>query len=364
MQTEIGLRELAKIANVDVSTISRALNRNPRISKERAQAIRELAARNGYRPKPMRSNRKNAIGVLIGSNDTERIGGAGEFFLERLAWLAQRVLSCKNFHVNVECFLRDSDGARLPAVLLENRVDGVLIAGHPSQAFVARIRELGIPAVAVNDSFSRIGIPCVCSYPRQAIEQAVLRLAAWGHRRFAFLMNDTQFPTSETKLSAFRQALAQVDIPFAPEYLVDHLPSEIPGGREGIRRLCDSVPDAMPTAIFCTNDWVALGAIMELMDAGKRIPRDVSIVGHDDVAFARMLNPALTTISRSEETLVSDAVNLLLDIIGGAPVPGKDLFIGGEVIWRGSTGPAPGHGASLSGETAGKPQEAAIDGHP
>ncbi len=329
------------MAEVDVSTVSRALNRDPRISKERAFAIRELAKINGYMPKPIRSNRKKAIGVLIGSSEPDRIGGAGEFFLARMAWLAQRVLGDKSIHVNVECFLRNSGGEKLPAVLMENRVDGVLIAGHPSPEFVSRIRSLGIPAVAVNDSIDRIGIPCVCSCPSAVIEEAVIRLAAWGHRRFAFLMNNSEFTTSKTKIYAFRNALAKVDIPFSSDFLVDGLPWEIPGGRQGIKELKQRGSAHMPTAIFCTNDWVALGAVMEIIASGMRIPQDVSIIGHDDVAFSRTLEPSLTSISRSELSMVSSAITLLLDMIDKKKSPRKDILIEGEVIWRNSTGPAP-----------------------
>ena len=336
---KVGLRDLARIAAVDVSTVSRALNHDSRVSESRAKTIRDLARREGYRPKPIRSKRTQAIGILIGSNQLDRIGGVGEHFLERIAWVAQQVLSEQRMHVNVECYLRSSDGKRLPAIIQENRVDGVLLAGHPSAEFVERIREHGIPAVAINDSAARLNIPCVRSDPRKAMHEAILRLAAWGHRRFGLLMNDLEYPTSKARVEAYHAALADINIESDPNWVVSDLPHEITGGREGVRELIRR--GDMPTAILCCNDWVALGAFMELQAHGIKVPQDVSLVGHDDVSFCKTIEPRLTSISRSEQGMVSEGVRLLLEMIGGSQAVAEDTSVEGKVVWRESAGPAP-----------------------
>ena len=334
------LRRLAEIAGVDVSTISRALHGDPRISDQRMAAIRDIARREGYRPQPLRTRRTAAIGLVLASDSRERIGGAGEHFLQRIAWIASRQLAARDLHANLECVLRDVD-EDVPAIVRENRVDGVLVAGHPQTSLVRSIVSLGLPVVAINDTFERLGVPCVCSDPSAAIQKTVRTLAELGHRRFALLLNDFDRPTSRTRLDAFRSALAALGIPVRDDWILGDLPGEIPAGREGVERLW-SGRGARPTALLCCNDWVALGALFALLKRGIDVPGHVSVVGHDDVAFATTLDPPLSTIARPEETIVSEALRLLLD----APtrpeeVPPTDILVPGRVVWRGTTGPAP-----------------------
>lgn len=347
---KLGLRDLARLASVDVSTVSRALKHDPRVSDARGKMIRELARREGYRPKPLRSKRTQAVGVLIGSDRPDRIGGVGEHFLERIAWIAQQVLSERRMHVNLECFLRDA-GAKLPAVVQENRVDGVLIAGHPPVEMVRRIREHGIPVVAINDTAARLDVPCVRSDPRKAIHDAILRLAAWGHQRFGLLMNDLEYPTSKARVEAYEAALASIDIATDSDTIVSDLPGEISGGREGVRELAKR--GDLPTALLCCNDWVALGALMELQSHGIAVPGRVSLIGHDDVSFCTALEPTLTSISRSEHAMVSKGVDLLLGQIEDGGAAAEDHLVKGGVVWRASTGPAPDRAAaSASNKTS------------
>ncbi len=343
---KVGLRDLARMAAVDISTVSRALRHDPRISETRARMIRELARREGYRPRPLRSKRTRAIGVLIGSDRPGSIGGPGEHFLARIAWIAQQLLGRRRMHVNLECFLRNAGGHALPAVIHENRVDGVLIAGHPPVEMVARIREQGLPAVAINDTAARLGIPCLRSDPRRAMREAIIRLAAWGHQRFGLLMNDLECPTSRARLEAYEETLAAIDIPVDGDLVVSELPGEIAGGREGVRALAKR--GELPSALLCCNDWVALGALMELQGRGVAVPGQVSIVGHDDVPFCATLEPALTSISRSEQVMVSRALAMLFDQIEGRPAPADDRLVEGSVVWRDSTGAAPARSAAAN----------------
>lgn len=338
-RAKIGIRDLARLASVDISTVSRALNHDRRVNSERAQQIRELAAAHGYRPRPLRASRAQAIGVLIASVRTDRIGGVGEHFLERIAWVAQRVLGERRMHVNVECVLRDASHAVVPAIVQENRVDGVLIAGHPPVELVRQIRGRGMPVVAINDAAQRLGVSCVRSEPGPAIHEAILKLAAWGHRRFGLLMNDLDLPTSRARYDAYRDALASIDIEADPAWVVSDLPGEIAGGRAGVRELTRRGP--LPTAVLCCNDWMAMGALHELQAQGLHVPRDISLLGHDDVSFCEDLEPKLTTISRSEDLMVAEGIRILLEVIeqrAGAPT---DTLVEGTVVWRESTGPAP-----------------------
>lgn len=330
------LHDLAKLADVDISTVSRALNHDPRVNAERAQAIRELAQRMGYRPRPLRSKQSQAIGLIMVSAKPEL---PDTQFLGRIAWEAQRVLNELKLHVNLECVLRDDPRPSLPAMVQQNRVDGVLIAGHPSVELIECIRAVGLPMVAINDSVSRLGISCVSSQPGPAIQETVLRLAAWGHTTFGFLMSDLKFPTVELRYHGYLSALRELGIVPDPEWAVFDLPDEIVGGRLGIRQLIRRGP--LPTAIICLNDWVALGAMSELQRQGVRIPEEVSLIGHNDLPFCQTLEPTLTSFHRSEGEIVRQATTLLLEHIRDPEGAAREILIEGEMVWRESSGLSP-----------------------
>ena len=332
----IGLRDVARLASVDLSTASRAMNHDPRVNPERAEQIRQLADRVGYRPRPLRSKLARSIGVLV---TAAREGQPGNNFLERVAWLAQRSLAERRLHVNLECVPRDQF-TQLPAIVQQNRVDGVILGGHPPAELVAEIRASGMPAVAINDSIERLGISCVRSNPEPAIRQAILHLAARGHESFALLASNLEYPTIRARHHGYEFALREIGIVPQPAWFVTDLPADIVGGRQGIRRLREQ--GQMPTAILCENDWMALGAMQELEHMGLNVPRDVSLVGHDDLWICEQLEPQLTSIHRAEHELVSRAIDLLLEQIDadGAAVP-QEILVEGEMVWRQSAGPAP-----------------------
>jgi len=333
----VGLRDVAKQAAVDISTASRALNHDPRVNPERAQQIRRLAERMGYRPRPLRSKLARSVGVLVMA---DRAGQPQNHFLERVAWLAQRSLAERQLHVNLECIPREQP-AVVPAVVQQNRVDGVLLAGHPPADLVAEIRALGMPAVAINDSIERLGISCVRSNPEPAIRQAILHLAARGHESFALLGSDPAYPTNQARHHAYELALREIGIEPKPDWFVTGLPGDIIGGRQGIRQLKEH--GRIPTAILCENDWMAVGAMQELQRLGLNIPRDVSLVGHDDLWICEQLEPPLTSIRRAEDELLSRAIDLLIEQIENrVPATLHEVLVEGEMVWRQTAGPAPG----------------------
>lgn len=331
----VALRDLAELASVDISTVSRALNHDPRVSEERASQIRRLAAEVGYRPRPMRSKMARSVGLLVHSKERQQVQ---EGYQSRIAWHVQRRLTELQLHMNLAC-VGGAPNESVPAIVQQNRVDGVILVGHPPRELVARISELGMPAVAINDSVERLGISCVRSNPEPAIHQAILNLAARGHVHFGLLLTSSEYPTSKARHHSYIATLKELSIEPREDWVVTGLHSEISGGRKGIQTLMER--GSLPTALLCENDWMALGALHELQNVGLRVPHDVSLVGHDDLWICEQLNPALTSIRRSEALIVAKAIDLLLDQIDGNGHEPKELFVEGEMVWRQSAGAAP-----------------------
>ena len=333
--SKVALRDLAELASVDISTVSRALNNDPRVNHERASQIRKLAEKVGYRPRPLRSKHARSIGVLMATTEPGQLGAD---FLDRISWLAQRLLAERRLHVNLECVDR-SGSQKLPAIVQQNRVDGVLLGGHPPAELIAQIREVGLPAVAINDSVARLNISCVRSDPEPAIRQAILHLAARGHQTFGLLMSSMEYPTIQARHHSYEAALREIGIEPKPGWLVADLAGDIGGGREGIRQLQQRGP--LPTAMLCENDWMALGAMQELQAMGVKVPQDVSLIGHDDLWICDQLEPKLTSIHRAENEMIAQAVDLLLEEVENGIGTPREILVQGEMIWRQSAGPAP-----------------------
>ncbi|MFA6292495.1 MAG: LacI family DNA-binding transcriptional regulator [Victivallales bacterium] len=332
------LRELAGLAGADISTVSRALNHDPRISAERGDKIRKLAEKVGYRPRPLRSKLTKSIGILISTEDQTL---PKEDFLRRISWLAQCILGEMGLHVNIENISRGGGaGIFLPELVRQNRVDGVILAGFFSQSQVENIRRTDIPITAINDSSERLGVPCVRSNPAPAIRQLITTLAAKGHEQFAYINTDLNYPTVRSRHETYVETLKSLGIGVDKRFDISGLSEGVDGGVEGVRMLMKHEP--MPSAILCCNDWMALGAMQELQRNGVRIPDDVSIAGHDNMQFCDELEPKLTSVHRDETEMVRQAIDLLMGQIEDGNREMKDILIDGKIVWRESAGIAPG----------------------
>jgi LacI family transcriptional regulator len=329
----VSLRDLARLAKVDMSTVSRSLNNDPRITVERAIKIRELARSLGYRPRPLRSKNTRTIGLFLNSNSE----GPASQFIGRIFWLIEHLLSDRGFHVNLTFFSSEDKKISIPKIVQENRVDGLILAGQPPVALIRALKRFGIPMVAINDSVDRIHISCVRSNPMEAIREIVLRLAAWGHREISLSLQNLEIPMNQARKQAFLDALNFVGIKPRKSSVLICNKDEVAGGREAVRQLL-KLPNKT-TALLCENDWMAIGALHELGKHKIMSPRNISVSGHDDVPICRDFSPALTTIHRSEQTLVTEAIELLLKQIQDHSDTPQEKLIAGKVIWRESTGP-------------------------
>lgn len=329
------LRDVARLAEVDVSTVSRSLNGDPRISEERALEIRRLAESLGYRPKPFRGKYAQAVGLLYAAPRGRE--SAGNDFVQRMTWLAQEQLAKRGFFAHLEAVRPDQDP--LPLLVRQNRVDGVLLLGFFPARFAAALLEFEIPAVAVNDTYERLGIPCVRSDPEPATAAAVMQLAARGHQRFALLVSNPDYPTVRARVRAFGHTLSVLGLPENAARIVSGLPSALAGGREGAARVLEEAASA--TAVLCENDWMALGALEEFQRRGIRVPGEISLVGHDNLWVCAETSPALSSIHRDESRIVAGAVDLLTRAIrrdGDLPL---DVVVEETAVLRDSVGPAP-----------------------
>ena len=172
----------------------------------------------------------------------------------------------------------------------------------------------------------------------EGIEQAILHLVALGHRRIAYISGKSDLRSSKRRLEAFQRTMHQL-FPDAPEMIFSGN-FKVEGGRRAASEILELESENLPTAIVCANDLTAIGAISELEANGLNVPQDISIVGFDDIAFAALTKPTLTTVHLPLNELGRRAVELLINSLEDLDKQGSEIRIPTNLIIRNSTAPA------------------------
>jgi len=338
MQNEpITLRDIAQRVNMSTASVSRALAGQTGVGARRAAHIQQIAAELGYRPRPLRRNRAQAIAVLVG---TDQPGYPDEDFSQRLVILAARAIGDLGLHVHLEFVSRQDNGKALPVVLRENRVDGVLLAGHPSGDLLKFVEDHDIPAVVLGGSCEWVARPCVNPDPSAAVREAIDRLIGHGHRRIGLAISDRKYPVTERLYQVCRGTLAERGLDLPDTHVVDGLTPDLVGGQIAIQRFLDA-GGSIPTGVLFTNDWMALGGLCALVERGYRVGEDVSIIGQDNLPWTNQTQPALSSIDHHEAGMLGAAVRSLKEQIEGRFAEPEDITVTSRLVWRRSCGPAP-----------------------
>lgn len=319
-----GIRDVAELAGVSVTTVSHVLNDKPhtRVAEETRARVRRAAKSLGYGPnraaQALRTNRTGLIGLL--SEEIATTPHAGRIILG--AQNAARNHDLTLVIINSE---RETDAHSHAAdiqALIDRQVDAMLYATmfHRSVTLPKSLRAL--PTVLIDSTDPTGGTPSVVPDEVGGAVAAVEHLVEYGHTRIGFLNNDDDVPATHGRLAGYRHVLEQHDLPFAPD-LVLSAPSEtLPGYRMALGML--DRPDR-PTALFCYNDRIAMGAYRAAAELGLTIPDDLSIVGFDNQELiAENLFPGLTTVALPHYEMGAWATETLVRMLNDDSWAGAD----------------------------------------
>ncbi len=313
----VGIRDVAESAGVSVTTVSHVLNDTPhmRVSPQTRERVREAAKALGYEPNRMarglRTNRSGLIGLL--SEEIATTPHAGRIILGAQNTAREHDLTL--VIINTE---RDSNGSAHREdvqALIDRQVEAVLYATMYHRQVSLPPNLQGLPAVLI-DSTDKAGVvPAVVPDEVGGAVAAVTHLVKAGHTRIGFLNNDDDVPATRERLLGYKQVLQEHDLPI-DEHLILNAPSEtLPGYRIALEIL--GRPDR-PTALFCYNDRMAMGAYRAAAELGLDIPNDLSIVGFDNQELiAANLFPGLTTVALPHYEMGAWAVKTLVQLIHG-----------------------------------------------
>ncbi len=340
----VTIRDVARAANVSISTVSHVLSGKRPTSGATRKRVEDVIKRLGYRPNRVAQSlvwrRPFALGLII-PDITNPYFPAFALGAEDRVRQRGYTLVLGNSEYNAEREL-----SYLELVRSQQLAGAIYCLGDEMSPIVPEIQRAvddGLALVLVHSPMSTV--PTVCADNRQGGRLAAEHILALGHNEIGII---SALPLDEgmaDREAGFLDVLLErgraVDRTSVPTMYGNH---QIEGGRLATVELLEHAPNL--TAIFVLNDSMALGALEAARSTGRRVPQDISIIGFDDIPFAALANPPLTTVGQPIRQLGEQAADLLLQVIeeGLTPVSSSErpnVLLPNELIVRGSTAPPP-----------------------
>jgi LacI family transcriptional regulator len=339
------IREVAREANVSLSTVSKVLNAKPNAKFTVATRERVVAAakRVGYHPnaiaRGLSRKRMDTIGLIMAydqaSVTTDPYLGA---CLDGVLHIS------KQRHQKTVIFTEDSWDETLPSLpaYCDGHCDGLLLIIPRTHSEIVPALEArnDVPFVLVGDSPESDTLTSVDVDNAGAAAEAVAYLVSLGHRKIAALCGNPELRSNWQRLEGYCQGLESAGILYRADYVFEGEYRQQSGFDNAVR-LLKRFPDPAdrPTALFCFNDSNARGACDALAEAGVSVPETMSVVGFDDSVSAVSKTPHITTMRHDVRRVGAHAAGLLLDMIDDGGKKGSHLLVPAELIVRGTTAP-------------------------
>ena len=328
----ITIADVAKEAGVSVATVSRVINRNGPVSPAALEKVNLAVTKLNYQPNVWgrRLRRKESRMLLIFVTNI-----SNPFYSSIVSGIQDEARSRQ--YDTMLC-ITNGDKVRqreFMELLFDGQADGAVTLCVDRDD--REIREIAdkVPIVQCCEYCEGAEISHVTVNNFAAAEQVVHYLYSLGHRKIGFIGSVNHFVSSEDRRLGYEAALRAEGLPVRKDYMAyaDRDYSFQSGIAEAgkMLRLADR-----PTAMFCISDVLAMGAIRAAEGLGIRVPEDLSVVGFDDVEYATMMNPMLTTVSQPLYSLGRTSAQLLIDqIVSGTGK--KEMFLDHKLVIRGST---------------------------
>jgi LacI family transcriptional regulator len=348
---QITLKELAALLKLSQSTVSRIVNGEAaahRIAEETQQRVLHAAALHGYKAnsvaRSLRQKRTYTIGVIV----PEISEG---YSTAVLSGIEDELLKDGFFYFVVSHRHRADLLQGYPHMMLARSVEGIIAVDSPIE------NELPVPVVSVSGHRRREGVINIELHHDTAAHLALSHLKSLGHKHSAFIKGQSFSSDTNPRWQAIVDMARALDISVDPQ-LVVQLQRPEPGPEPGMEITQELLRRKRPfTAIFAFNDMTAIGAILALREAGLRVPKDVSVMGFDDVLAASTNNPALTTIHQPLRNMGQVAATTMLALIRDElPHPHPEaITVHPKLIVRKSTGHAATPASATLTNPAGEP---------
>jgi LacI family repressor for deo operon, udp, cdd, tsx, nupC, and nupG len=331
---KVGIRDIAAEAGVSIATVSHALRNPGRVSDATRQRVLIAADKVGYTPNRLAASLRTARS----GNIVVIIPDVADSFNSGIIRAIEKVAHSRGYSV----LLGDTQGSEerereFAAMTRSRQADGIILLSHrfPFAPIRSKAALRDLPPIVNGCEFAgQESVPVVGIDDVQAAVDATLHLVGLGHRDIAVITGDMASRSSRDRLAGFERAMQSAELQVDPRRV---LQSEynLLGGERGAQELL--LLKDRPSAVFCFSDEIAFGCMYALRQSGFRVPADISVIGFDDIPFARYFDPALTTIAQPTDAIGATCASILFDMIEGREPPEKRHILPHELLVRAST---------------------------
>lgn len=331
----ITIKDIARVAGVSHTTVSRALRADPRITPETTERILDLAEAMGYIPnliaQSLNAQRTFTIGMLVTSVADPVVMD----FTEGAEDVAHDCGYCIFLSTSRNDPQRE---ANVIETFQRRRIDGLIVAAsRTGDQFRLALERIQLPLVLLDSEEVDNSHPAVNVDNMGGAKLAVTHLLHMGHRRIGYIGATDRRLTNLKRLAGYTATLQEANLPVAPAYISNpQADDDIQRGQLGLEHCLA----AGVTAIFCYNDQIAISVLNRCYHKGIAVPRQLSIVGFDDVRPASYVNPPLTTVRQPLQEMGRTAMKMVLRLIDKQPV--QNALLDCELVVRASVAPPRG----------------------
>jgi LacI family transcriptional regulator len=331
---EVTIKDVAKEAGVSYSTVSRVVNNKSYVNQDTRERVLQAMLRLGYQvnlhARSLAGGQSNVIGLLVVDLTTQYMG-------EIISGIDD-VLAANQYELMLyTTHRRKAKESAYVHMMARGLADGLLISlPREPEAYLKSLRQKGFPYVIIDHRSEEPSDCFVSADNYQGGYDATKHLIELGHRRIGIVTGWMDMVSAQDRLAGHQAALADAGIPFAQELLFEGDFSQ-PGGFNGGTHLLALAE--RPTAVFASNDISAMGVIEAARAQGLQVPRDISVVGFDDIPTAALLSPKLTTMRQPLQEMGRSATQMLLDLLKNPENRPESIISPTELIVRETTAP-------------------------
>ncbi|HEY3329351.1 MAG TPA: LacI family DNA-binding transcriptional regulator [Capsulimonadaceae bacterium] len=339
----VSIADIARASSVSSAVVSYVINDGPRPvhPETRARVLKAMRDLN-YRPSAVVSGASahsmSTIGIAFPKPDPSLV--VSPFYSTvQLGIVEEALRRGQNTLVYSGCF--DTDVHKNLRIYADGRCDGLILITPPMDSkLVPALKERGIPFVQLLDSHEDPEAPTIDVDDAQGASDMTTYLLSLGHKRIAYFAGDDNLAATPLRVGGYQSAMREAGV--ADEYhLVKQGHYSRQSGYDLARDVMALPLDTRPTALFCSNDDSAIGALDALRELGINVPGDISVVGTDDIPQAAFTEPPLTTVRQPLQEWGRRAVSMLMDVIDGIDSE-RRIMLPSSVIVRQSAAPPKG----------------------
>jgi len=328
----MNIKEVAKLAKVSTATVSRTINGSGNVSARTAERVQKAIKQLNFYPnthaRTLVSGRSRMIGLIIADI-------TNPFFPELVKHFEDQAVQ-KGFEVIIaNTDYKPKRMAECVRRMLERKVDGAAImTSEADPSLLTELTRRDIPMVFMDTGTNTARSANIIIDYGQGIQEALQHLFSLNHRRIGFISGPLSLQSAQRRLDAFVSGMQARGLPIDQE-LIEKGDHRSEGGISAMRNLLRLKEP--PTAVIASNDLTAIGALGTIHDAGLEVPRDISLIGFDDISFARLTQPPLTTILLSRSQLAITAMAALDRLIRKESAEAAGYALSTHLVTREST---------------------------